>query len=50
MLSAAGFITVLIASAFLDGSSWAGAAIACAIGAALMWAPLIGRRIRRAAR
>lgn len=47
LIKAAGFITVIAASAFLDGNEWVGALIACAVGAAMLWGAIIADRIRR---
>lgn len=44
MITATGFMTVLIASAFLDGEGFVGALIACAVGTAMM---LAGRKVKR---
>lgn len=44
MITAAGFMTVLIASTFLDGELWAGALVAILIGTLMMAA---GRKVKR---
>lgn len=47
IVQGAGFITFLIASAFLDGEAWHGALIALLVSAAMMALPEIVRRARR---
>lgn len=41
-----GFLTAVLASAFLDGESWIGAVIAILVGTAMMIAPEAVRRAR----
>ncbi|MBR3237028.1 MAG: hypothetical protein IKF99_01170 [Oscillospiraceae bacterium] len=43
-MTALGFLTVVCASAFLDGELWAGALVAALIGAVMMLVPTIARR------
>lgn len=50
MIAGMGFMTVVVASAFLDGPLWHGAVIAYMIGAAMLWYPTIRNWIRRMSR
>ena len=46
MMQGIGFLMVLMCSTALDGGAWAIALVGCAIGAALMIAPMVMQKVR----